>query len=260
MIQEANAGIALHPRLWLDAGFFRTHLGFESIQPRENMTTSIATTTYFEPYFLSGAKLTFKASNRLVLQLSAFNGFNTYVETNRNKSLGFTANYEFDENSFLSYNALLTDETPLPGKHHRLYQNIYYGHKSKKFDFGAECNFGLQENSQMKDSTATAYMFSGLIAGKYKLKGGKYATYARAEIFEDSDEILTGPVINENHKLVGVNVIGFTLGVEYRPTSKSFLRIEDRLLETQGDEHIFLTAHKPTGQRNEIICSLGAWF
>ena len=53
-IQEANAGFRVVKKLWLDAGFFRTHIGLESIQPRENMTMSLATTTYFEPYFLSG--------------------------------------------------------------------------------------------------------------------------------------------------------------------------------------------------------------
>jgi hypothetical protein len=53
-IQEANAGIRLVPRLWLDAGFFRTHIGLESIQPRENIASSIAVITYYEPYLMSG--------------------------------------------------------------------------------------------------------------------------------------------------------------------------------------------------------------
>jgi len=59
-IQEANLGFKLCRKLWLDMGFFRTHIGLESIQPRENMTLSLATTTYFEPYFLSGAKSLWK--------------------------------------------------------------------------------------------------------------------------------------------------------------------------------------------------------
>ncbi|MEZ4720982.1 MAG: outer membrane beta-barrel protein [Flavobacteriales bacterium] len=46
MLQEANAGIRIVPRLWFDAGLFRTHIGLESIQPRENITSSIAIVTY----------------------------------------------------------------------------------------------------------------------------------------------------------------------------------------------------------------------
>src|SRR6476469_1078968 len=29
MIQDANVGVRLHKKLWLDAGFFRTHIGAE---------------------------------------------------------------------------------------------------------------------------------------------------------------------------------------------------------------------------------------
>jgi hypothetical protein len=64
MIQEANVGIAFGKKIWLDGGFFRTHLGCESIQPRENMNIGVALTTYYEPYFLSGIKLSYQVAPR----------------------------------------------------------------------------------------------------------------------------------------------------------------------------------------------------
>ena len=92
-IQEANAGFRIVKKLWLDAGFFRTHLGLESIQARENVTMSISTTNYYEPYFLSGAKLTWQQSKKLLIQVNAFNSFSQYLETNKNKVVGLSIVY-----------------------------------------------------------------------------------------------------------------------------------------------------------------------
>ena len=35
-IMEAHAGVRLCKKLWLDAGFFRTHFGTEGLLPKEN--------------------------------------------------------------------------------------------------------------------------------------------------------------------------------------------------------------------------------
>ena len=125
-IQEANLGFNVHRKWWLDMGFFRTHIGLESIQPRENMTMSLSSTTYFEPYFLSGAKLTWQHSERLTLQLNAFNSFNQFVETNKNKALGFSLNFTPRKNLNISYSNLICDESPIgsPMKRTRFYQNF----------------------------------------------------------------------------------------------------------------------------------------
>src|SRR6266446_2808459 len=48
-IQEANAGVRLCKNFWVDAGFFRTHVGTEGLFPKENITSSVAVATYFEP-------------------------------------------------------------------------------------------------------------------------------------------------------------------------------------------------------------------
>lgn len=261
MVQEANAGLRLLPKVWLDAGLFRTHLGFESIQPRENITTSIATTTYFEPYYLSGAKLSVQLSNKLTVQANVFNGFNTFIETNHNKAVGFSAVYEFTRNFIATYNNLYCDESKIGERsRNRLYHNFYLAYRSPRWDIGAEYNFGSQQHSKLNDSNATAYMMSALAAIKYKMKQGRYAVYARGEIFEDSDEILTGPVENANHALVGINLWGVTAGLEYKPLPNSYIRLEGRGLVTTKSELIFVQKGDYVNQRYEGILSFGVWF
>ena len=46
-IMEASAGIRLSEKFWLDAGFFRTHVGAEGLHPKENFTSSVSVCTFY---------------------------------------------------------------------------------------------------------------------------------------------------------------------------------------------------------------------
>lgn len=260
-IQEAYLGIKLHKILWVDAGFFRTHLGLESIQPRENIGSSIALTTYFEPYFLSGAKLTAYINKKVNIQAGVFNGFNTFVAINSKKAVSASLNYEITPKLIASLNLLYSDnaaDSVLSQR--RLYNNFYIAYKSKRLNIGFEANAGIQEHSGLFDSTKTATMFSTLLSVKYKSRNGRKALYARGEIFNDRNEILTGPVINANHQFVGIHASGLTAGLEYKPVTDSFIRLESRYLHLWHDESIFYTYGTYTNKRLEFILSMGVWF
>lgn len=261
-IQEAWMGMKLVKNVWLDAGFFRTHLGFESIQPRENIGSSVAITTFYEPYYLSGAKLTYYLSKTFSLQASAFNGFNTFVAYNKKKSYGISAIYEPNEHVFATLNLLYSDMAPDTFKYtqRRLYNNFYLAYKSRHFNLGLEANFGIQEHTGIEDSTATSTMYSMLLAGKYKIRNGRYGIYARTEVFNDKNEILTGQIVNPLHMLVGINAFGGTFGLEYKPIENSFLRLESRYIHLWNKENIFYTNGSYTNVRMEVIASMGVWF
>lgn len=261
-IQEANVGFKILKGVWFDAGYFRTHLGVESIQPRENITSSISAVTYYEPYYLSGAKLTFHLTDKFSLQVSAFNGFNTFVETNQSKAFGFSAIYDVSEKLSLNFNTLYADESPdeQKRKQKRLYNNFYLTYKSKRFDLAAEANYGVQENSVLTDTTASAFMYSALLVTRVRFTKN-FSVYGRGEYFKDQNELLTGPVLNEYHKLVGLHLWGATFGIEVKPIANSYLRFECRRIETQDvDEKVFFFNNKYSNRRDEFIAALGFWF
>jgi hypothetical protein len=241
-------------------GFFRTHIGLESIQPRENITMSLATTTYFEPYYLSGAKLTWQQSDRLTLQLNVFNSFNQFVETNKNKAVGFSMNYLASKKLSFTYSNMLCDESSLINmiKQTRFYNNFCLTYKSNKWVLGLEANYGLQTHSCLSDASQTAMMFSSLIAGKYRITP-QLATYMRGEVFHDPNEILTGPVLNENHAIVGLEIAGLTAGFEFKPIPNSFVRVECRALSNYN-QHIFQYQQMASKIRTEINFGMGVWF
>ncbi len=253
LIQEAHAGVKLINKLWLDAGFFKSHIGLESTQPRENITSSMAILDFYEPYYFSGAKLTYELNSKITLQLNAFNGFNTYVENNNNKALGFSAIYDINDNISLTYNLLSCDETPdnIKTKHQRFYHNLYGTMQLKKWSIGFEANYGTQQNSLLADSTQTASVYSGLLVAKYQMIK-KLAVYGRGEIFSDKNMILT------NNLNLGNGIYGGTFGVEFKPAKTVALSAEYRVL--QCDEFIFKEKGFTTNQRNDFILCLDLWF
>lgn len=253
LIQEANGGFRVYKKLWFDAGFFKTHIGLESFQPRENITTSMSMVNFYEPYFLSGAKLTYYASSKLSLQLNVFNGYNEYLDNNKNKAFGFSAAYAINEYVSINYNVLTCDETPdnITTKHQRLYNNVYSTFQFNKFTMGLEANYGLQKNSLKTDSTKTASMYSGLIVAKYQILR-VLAPFARVETFNDPNKILTGSLD------IGKYIRGTTVGIEYKPQKTVSLNAEWRILES--DNLIFKQGNKNLNQRNEFNLCLDLWF
>jgi hypothetical protein len=248
-------------KVWFDAGFFRTHIGLESIQPRENITLSLASTTYYEPYFMSGAKLTWQPSDQWTIQLNAFNSFNQFVETNRNKAVGFSIGYIPSARSSFSFSSIFSDELQHQDespRHVRAYNNFCYTYRSSRVVIGAEGNFGAQQRSVITDTTSMAFMYSALLACKYRLTP-KWAVYARGEWFHDPDEILTGPLYNEYHQIVGAEISGATCGVEFKPIPNSYVRAESRILHERA-EHIFVLSDEPSSNRYEVLFGMGLWF
>ncbi len=252
-IQNAHIGLKLIKKLWLDAGFFKSHIGLESIQPRENITSSMAVVSFHEPYYLSGAKLTYEVTSKLSLQLNAFNSFNGFVENNKNKAVGFSALYDLNDKISITYNILTCDETPdnFNNNHQRIYQDLYATFKFKKLSFGVELNYGTQNNTLLSDTSKQAVMYSGLIVAKYQFLR-KLAAYGRGEYFSDPNRILTGSLA------IGNYIYGGTFGFEYKPLKNVSLSCEGRILES--DNLIFKTKGYYLNQRSEIIGCLDIWF
>lgn len=248
MIQEANGGFRIYKGLWLDAGIFRSHIGVESTQPRENITSSISLVNNYEPYYFSGAKLTYVVNKKLALQVNAFNSFNTLVDYNKDKLIGFSGVYTPNDNMAFTYNFLTGDESADTSKikQRRYYNNFYATFSFSKFSLAVEGNYGWQENSQKKDSTKTASLYSGLIVAKYQYIK-KSSLYLRGEYLSDPDNVVTGNLS------FGNNVMGTTLGLEYKPFKNVAFSVEGRIL--QSDNLIFRENGYATNQRIEtIIC------
>lgn len=112
IIQEANLGVQPVKNLWIDAGYFLTHIGSESIIPRYNYFSSLSLCTYYEPFFQSGIKASYNFSDRFNAVFHLVNGYNVFTDNNKNKSFGITLDVKTSKKVELVFNNLIGNEMP----------------------------------------------------------------------------------------------------------------------------------------------------
>ena len=262
MIQEANAGVKLGKSLWLDAGFFKTHIGTEALLPKDNIATSISVITLYEPWFQAGAKLTYNPNDKFLFCLHLLNGYNVFVDNNSRKSVGISAFYAFSDKVNIGYYNLIGNEMPdsIKSPHTRVLNNFVFNWQiNPKLKLLAGFDYITQQHSQLADSSKTATVTSAIITLRYQL-AKKLGAYGRFEYFQDPDGFLSGvipPVIVDPS---GYKLTGYTLGMEYKFTENSYLRLEGRQLDMDNTQKIFRTDGGQTNVRYEGILDFGIWF
>ena len=260
-IMEAHAGVRLHKKLWLDGGFFRTHFGTEGLLPKENIASSIALCTWYEPYFESGLRLNYNPNDKLSVNLFVLNGYNMYEDNNDTKSFGMLITYALSDKGNIGYSNYIGDDTPPAAdsiSHMRIHNNLFWNYQFGKLKTQIGVDYCMQENSDTLGKNS-ASMFSGVLGLKYQLKE-KFAIYTREEILNDEQGFMTGVIIDKNNKQTGLNEWGATLGVEYKPTDNSYIRLEGRQIQMDADQEIFRWDNKNVSSRMEVLFHFGVSF
>jgi len=260
-IQEANGGFRASKNLWVDFGYFLTHIGAEGIIPKNNYLSSLALTTYYEPFYQSGIRVSYDFSEKVYGSLYLLNGFNVFADNNKNKSGGLQLGVKPNKNLEIIYNNIIGNEQPagIPGKTRR-YNNLVFKYAvSKQLDILLGGDFCFQEKSKLTDSTSSASMFAGLLTLRYKLSP-KFYLVTRGEIFQDDNGIMSGTFTNSNGKLTGLKATGVAFGIEHRPIDNGYIRVETRYLKTNDDLKIFSDGVNPRDSRTEVIFTTGVEF
>lgn len=257
-IQEANVGFRIANDLWIEGGFFRSHIGCEGLLPKENITSSIAIPTYYEPYYEAGFKLNYSPEENLDLNLFVLNGYNLYQDNNFKKSGGFLGTYSFNDNVSLSYANYFGDDSPEGDSisHFRFLNNVYLNFQKDRVKLIGQIDFGNQANSSLANMNESAWMESGILTVSY-MAAKKFDVYIRGAIYNDPDGILSGVFIDQNNDTTGLKTWGITLGAQYKPTENSYIRLEGRSLNTPEDLKIFRWNDENKNTRFECMINMG---
>jgi hypothetical protein len=260
-VMEAHAGIRLCSKLWLDAGFFRTHFGTEGLLPKENFTSSVSVCTFYEPYFESGIRLNYNPTEKLAINLYALNGYNMFDDNNSKKSLGLLATYSLGDKGNIGYSNYTGDDSPQGDtvSHLRIHNNLFFNYAVSKFKFQVGGDFCFQKNSYIAVANKNATMYSGVASVKYQCVE-KFGVYGRGEVFNDPQGFMSGIIIDKTNKLTGYKMWGATLGMEYKPTADSYLRLEGRDIQMDKDQEIFHWNNAQQSNRFEIMINTGISF
>lgn len=240
LLQEANVGFSPYENVWIDAGYFLTHIGTESIRPMENVFSSFAMVTFYEPFPQAGAVLSY-STRRFNGAFWVMNGYGLIADNNKNKSLGLSLTWWPYKNVSLSYNNIAGNESSdLGNQKLRLYNNFvlkaYYG---EHWNLIINNDFAIQQNSKIADSTAMGSMVGGFLTVKYTFSNPKFSLAFRGEYFADFDGVISPLYVNSLGERTGLMSFGPSLAFEYKPMPNAYVRIEGRYLKTMKDLQIF---------------------
>ncbi len=251
MIYDTYAGIKLGEGVWLDAGVFGGHTGYESPLSIENEVFTRALATEFTPYYQTGVRLSTELSDQLSLTAVVLNGWQIISETNDAKSYGFNLTYEVNDKLTLNYGNLLGNEGDgMVGKKYRIYNHFYTRYQvSDGFHLMLSLDHGSQE---APDSEEDASFFFATLIGGIKLSD-KVDLGLRYEYVIDEDGILIaspGGIGFENN-------IG-SVSFNYRPQSNIAWRTELRI--ATGDNDLYFDEDGPTNRANTLMTGLAVKF
>jgi len=258
IIQEANLGFRPVDHLWIDMGYFFTHMGTESALPKNNFFNTLALISYFEPFYQSGIKVTYDVSEKFYAQIHLLNGYNVFSDNNKNKSFGMQLGYKVNDDMNLTYNNIIGNEMPssVPGKTRFANNFVFSFSPSDKIDFLAGVDICSQQNSKLKSPDETAILYGGLISARYKVLP-VFNISGRLEYYNDADAILSNVIADTDGNLTGLKAFGVTLGTEYRPIDKMYVRLESRLISSKDNQKIF---YDNSNERIEVTLSSGIEF
>jgi hypothetical protein len=258
-IFEANAGVRLAPKLWLDAGIFASHIGLESAISKDNYTLTRSLTAENTPYYESGAKLTYEAGSKWVFTGLVLNGWQNIREPegNSNKAIGTQIQFKPTDKILLNSSTFIGNEKPDSVKQQRYFHDFYATFQISEqfklaaiFDIGAEkrADVGSAINNGDKYNT----WFNPTLLMHYNLTD-KVSLGARAEYYHDPKGVIISSG-TEN----GFKTLGYSLNLDYAPTNNVFLRVEGRLLDSQ--DAIFTRANIAKDKSTAITSSIAISF
>ena len=249
-IQEANFGFSPVKNLWIDAGYFLSHIGAEGL-PKDDYFTSIAIISVEEPNPQSGVRIMYDFSEKFSAGLHIINGSNLYEDNNKNKTFGLQLNYKLTPDISLSFNNLMGNEMPsgTKGKLLTLNNLIVNALPYKNLELLVNMDIGTQEKSKLSDSNATSYLYGGFVAARYRFSK-IFSASVRGEFYQDPDGILSGIVLNN----MGLKANAITLGVEYKPAENAYVRLEYTYLRLDESLKVF---YNNDNQRHEATLSMG---
>ncbi len=224
-ILEANVGLKLGEKTWLDAGILPSHIGFESAISKDCWTLTRSILAENSPYFEAGAKLTFSPNEKWTLAALVLNGWQRIARVNSSPAFGSQILWKPNAKTTLNWSTYVGNERPDSARQWRVFNNFYgifqFSEKvglTAGFDIGTEKSLVEGQN----------IWFSPIAILKINLNQ-KWAIAGRVENYTDDDGVIIAP---------NFAVTGGSVNLDFLAAPNAMLRFELRYLGS--DEFIFL--------------------
>ncbi len=261
-IYEANAGVKLSKTkdLWLDAGIFTSHIGFESAISKDCWTLTRSILAENSPYYLSGAKLTYNTLNGKWTVLGMVtNGWQRVAKLPgySGPSVSTQVQYRPSAKLTLNWSTFLGSDRPDSLKQTRFFNNFYAivnptGKVSAilGFDIGSDRKPILSGDRRVGNGSYVWYSPVAIVrysvSDAVKLAG-------RVEYYDDKNGVIIATGTPN-----GFKTWGYSLNVDYFILPNAVFRIEGKVYNSQ--DAIFERASGLTKTNTSLTTSLAVSF
>lgn len=230
-VYEANAGLKISKKynLWIDAGIFPSHLGFESAIGKDNWTLTRSLFADNSPYFETGAKISYTSeSGKWFVSGLVLNGWQRIQRVDGNSTPAFGHQLIFKPNEKLTINSssFIGNDKPDSIRQMRYFHNLYAVYQINK-KLGITAGFDIGAEQKSKGSEQYNIWYTPVLVAKYNVTD-KLSFTARGEYYQDEKGVIisTG---TEN----GFKTFGYSFNADYQILPNLVWRTEIRNLNSK---------------------------
>lgn len=255
-IFEANAGLKLskNQNLWIDAGIFASHIGFESAIAKDCWVLTRNISSENTPYYESGAKLSYSSPqgqfSAVVLFLNGWQRINR-LDGNSKPAGGLQLTYKPSSKLTLNYSNYLGKEGENLVAVTRFYHNFYaIAQLTNHFGLTAGFDYGTQQ--KVRGASAKKEILSPVLIARYQFDQ-KFAMAARAEYYEDKEGLFIATATPN-----GFKTTGYSLNLDYSPINNAVIRLEGKVYDS--NDQIFSRNLSNVNHNASVTASIAVAF
>ncbi len=253
-IYEASIGfkISKNKNLWIDAGVFPSHIGFESAVVKDNWTLTRSIAAENSPYFETGAKISYTSDNgKWLMSGLILNGWQRIQQVDGNSipSFGHQLTYTPNEKLTINSSSFVGNDKPDSIRQMRYFHNLYGIYTINK-NWAVRAGFDIGAEQKYKGSGSYNIWYTPVLIAPTE----KLSVAARTEYYHDR----SGVKITAGTDY-GFQMLGYSLNFDYRILPNLLWRTEIKNLSTR--EGLFINRRNELEKNScSVVTSLSAGF
>jgi hypothetical protein len=230
-ILEANAGAKLSEgkNIWIDAGIFSSHIGFESAIGKDswNLTRSIMADN--TPYFESGVKLSYTTDNgRWFLSGLILNGWQRIqrLQGNSIPSFGTQVTFKPNDKTLLNSSTFIGTDSPDSARVMRYFHNFYaVVQVTERLGLTLGFDYGIQQRAPKSGSLDP--WWSPIAIARVTISN-KVSMDFRVEYYQDKYGVIIRTGTPNGFKTSGIST-----NLDYKISGNAIWRVEVRTFRSK---------------------------
>jgi hypothetical protein len=253
---EANAGVKIskNKSLWIDAGIFSSHIGFESAHSPSCFTLTRSIMAENSPYYESGARISYTSDNKKwLLSALALNGWQRIQRVSGNSLMSWGTQVTFTPTDRVSvnYSTFFGTDKPDSARLWRLFHDVYGTFQlSDNLKLVIGFDIGQEQTNKGSSDYNTWYGTAGILHYSFS---DDWAAAVRGEYYSDEDGVIISTGTPN-----GFKTSGFSLNIDRRIHNHFLWRTELRVFNSRDE--IFMKDNGPGKNNAGITTSFALTF